>query len=51
MPAGSKITYEATGTISAAVTGSIWNTATVTTPSGVTDPNTANNTATDTDTL
>jgi uncharacterized repeat protein (TIGR01451 family) len=51
MPAGSKITYKATGTISASATGSISNTATVTSPSGVPDPNTANNSATDTDTL
>ena len=51
MPAGSKITYKATGTISAAASGSISDTATVTAPSGVTDPNTANNSATDTDTL
>jgi uncharacterized repeat protein (TIGR01451 family) len=51
MPAGSKITYKATGTISASASGSIANTATVSAPSGVTDPNLANNTATDTDTL
>ncbi len=51
MPAGSKITYKATGTISASATGSIANTATVSAPSGVTDPNLANNSATDTDTL
>jgi hypothetical protein len=46
MPAGSKITYKATGTISASASGSISNTATVITPSRLTDPNTANNTAT-----
>jgi uncharacterized repeat protein (TIGR01451 family) len=51
MPPASKITYKATGTISASATQSISDTATVTAPSGVTDPNTANNTATDTDTL
>ena len=51
MPAGSKITYKATGTISASATSSISNTATVSIPTGVIDPNTANNTATDTDTL
>jgi uncharacterized repeat protein (TIGR01451 family) len=51
MPAGSKITYKATGTISASTSGSISNTATVTAPSGVTDPIPSNNTATDTDTL
>jgi uncharacterized repeat protein (TIGR01451 family) len=51
MPPASKITYKATGTISASATQSISDTATVTAPSGVTDPNTANNSATDTDTL
>jgi uncharacterized repeat protein (TIGR01451 family) len=51
MPAGSRITYKATGTISASATGSISNTGTVKLPSGVADPNTVNNTATDTDTL
>jgi len=51
MPAGSKITYRATGTISASATGSISDTASATAPSGVTDPNLANNSATDTDTL
>jgi uncharacterized repeat protein (TIGR01451 family) len=51
MPSGSKITYKATGTISASATGSIANTATVRAPSGVTDPNPANNSATDTDSL
>jgi uncharacterized repeat protein (TIGR01451 family) len=51
MPPASKITYKATGTISASATQSISDTATVTAPSGVTDPNTGNNTATDTDTL
>jgi uncharacterized repeat protein (TIGR01451 family) len=51
MPPASKITYKATGTISASASGSISDTATVTAPNGVTDPNTANNSATDTDTL
>jgi CSLREA domain-containing protein/uncharacterized repeat protein (TIGR01451 family) len=51
MPPASSITYKATGTISASATGSISNAATVTTPAGATDPNTADNTATDTDTL
>jgi len=51
MPAGSKITYKANGTISASATGSISDTATVTSPTGVPDPNTANNNATDTDAL
>ena len=51
MPPASTITYKATGTISSSATGSISDTATVTAPSGVTDPNTANNSASDTDTL
>ena len=51
LPAGSKITYKAAGTVSASATGSIADTATVTSPNGVPDPNTGNNTATDTDTL
>ena len=51
MPVGSTITYLVTGTISPNATGSLSNTATVTPPAGVTDPNTGNNSATDTDTL
>ena len=51
MPSGSHITYKATGTISASATSSFSNTATVSVPTGVIDPNTANNIATDTDTL
>jgi len=51
MPAGSVITYIATGTISSSATGTLSDTGTVTAPSGVTDPNLANNSATDTDTL
>jgi len=51
MPAGSKVTYKATGTISASATGSISNTASVTSPGSVPDPSLANNSATDTDTL
>ena len=51
MPSASKITYKASGTISASASGSISDTATVTAPSGVNDPNTGNNSATDTDTL
>src|SRR4030095_16562947 len=42
MPAGSKITYKATGTISLSDTGSIADTATVSASSGVADPNLAN---------
>lgn len=51
LPAGSHVTYKAKGTISASATGTISDTATVTAPNGMTDPNLANNSATDTDTL
>src|SRR5439155_1178987 len=51
MPTGSKITYTATATISAAATGTLSNTATVAPPAGTTDPTPGNNSATDTDTL
>src|SRR5436305_15171417 len=51
MPAGSVIAYIATGTISSSATGTLSDTGMVTAPSGVTDPNLANNSATDTDTL
>jgi len=50
MPAGSVITYLATGTISLSATGTLSDTVTVIPPIGVTDPNLANNSATDTDT-
>ena len=51
MPAGSVITYKATGKISPSATGTLSNTATVAAPSGVTDFDLANNSATDTDTI
>src|SRR5437773_1367663 len=51
MPAGSVITYKATGKVSSAATGTLSNSATVTASSDVPDPNTANNTATDSDTI
>src|SRR5207249_3731906 len=51
IPSAIKIIYKASGTISASATGSISNTATVTSPNGVPDSNTANNSATDADTL
>ncbi len=51
LPVGGTVTYTLTGTISPSATGSLSNTATVTAPGGVTDPNPANNSATDTDTL
>ena len=51
MAVGSTITYVVTANISAAATGNLVNTATITSPVGSTDPNTANNSATDTDTV
>ncbi|MBP8297061.1 MAG: DUF11 domain-containing protein, partial [Burkholderiales bacterium] len=51
LPAGGSVTYTVSATISAAATGSLSNTATVATPPGVTDPDPANNSATDIDTL
>jgi hypothetical protein len=49
LPVGATVTYTLSGTISAAATGNLSNTATVTAPGGMTDPNPANNSATDTD--
>ncbi len=51
LPSGGSITYTVTGNISPTATGTLANTATVTAPAAVTDPNSANNSATDTDTL
>jgi len=51
MPPGSSITYKATGKISAAATGTLSDTASVTAPSGISDPDLANNSATDTDNI
>ena len=51
MPANSTITYVANGTIPSSASGTISDTATVTPPNGVTDPNAANNSATDTSTI
>lgn len=49
-PAGSA-TFTAAGTVAASATGSLANTVTVSAGAGSTDPTSANNTATDTDTL
>jgi uncharacterized repeat protein (TIGR01451 family) len=49
LPAGASVTYTASCTIASSATGTLANTATV--ASAVTDPNPANNAATDTDTL
>ena len=51
LPSGSSITYKTTGTINPSASGSMSDTTTVSVRAGVTDPNAANNTATDTDTL
>ena len=51
LPVGGSVTYTLTGTVSPSAIGSLSNTATVTAPGGVTDPNPANNSATDTDTV
>jgi uncharacterized repeat protein (TIGR01451 family) len=51
LPASSTATFTVTGTLSSTATGTLANTATVTAPSGVTDPNAANNSATDSDTV
>ena len=51
LPAGGSVTYTASATISPSATGTLANTATVAAPGGVTDPNPANNSATDSDTL
>lgn len=51
MPSGSKITYKAKGTIPPSATGTISETATVSAPSAISDPNLANNSVTDTDSL
>ncbi len=51
LPPGSSLTYIINATIDAAATGTLANTATVTAPGGVTDPDTGNNSATDTTSL
>src|SRR5207249_4051858 len=51
LPSGSSITYTVTGTVDPSATDPLVNTATVTAPSGFTDTNPGNNSASDTDTL
>ncbi|HEY2292421.1 MAG TPA: ExeM/NucH family extracellular endonuclease [Thermoanaerobaculia bacterium] len=51
LPAGGSVTYTASCTISSAASGLLTNTATVTAPGSVTDPNPGNNSATDSDTF
>ncbi len=50
IPAGGRLTYQATGTLHAAFTGVLTNTAQVDPPGGTSDADTVNNTATDMDT-
>jgi uncharacterized repeat protein (TIGR01451 family) len=49
IPAGKKIVYTVVATISASAVGNLVNTASITNPAAVPDPNLANNSATDTD--
>lgn len=51
MPIGSTITYTISAGIDPAATGALVNTATVTAPTGTTDPDTSDNSATDSDQL
>ena len=51
LPVGGSVTFTLTGTLSAASTVPVTNTATITPPPAATDPDTANNSATDTDLL
>ncbi len=51
LPAGSSVTYTAAGTLDAAATGTLSNTATVEAPDGVPDPDSADNSASDVDQL
>jgi uncharacterized repeat protein (TIGR01451 family) len=51
MPAGSSITYMVNATLDPLASGTLSNTASVAVPGGVTDPDTGNNTSTDTDTV
>ncbi len=48
---GGSATITATAVLSGSASGSVANTATVAAPAGTTDPNTSNNSATDTDTI
>lgn len=51
LPPGTHVTYSVAATVATSATGNIANTATITAPAGVTDPNPANNSATDVDTI
>src|SRR5262249_62167230 len=49
--AGNAVTFTVTGTVAPTATGDLVNTASVTAPPGTSDPNGANNSATDTDSV
>ncbi len=51
LASGGSATFAVNGTVASGASGTLVNTATVTAPVGVTDPNAANNSATDTDTI
>ncbi len=51
LPSGGSVTFTVNATVANGATGSISNIAKVAAPAGVTDPNLANNSATDTDTV
>ena len=51
LPVGASVTFTVSATIATSATGTLTNTATVTPAAGATDPNPANNSASDTDTL
>ncbi|RKZ10804.1 hypothetical protein DRQ50_14190, partial [bacterium] len=51
LPTGASVTYVANATVDPSATGDLVNTATVAEPSGVIDPNAANDSASDSDTL
>lgn len=51
LPAGASVTYTLTATVSSTATGTLANTASVTPPAGTVDPNSANNSASDSNTV
>lgn len=51
LPVGASVTYTATAAVSPSASGTLSNTATVSGPAGVPDPNPGNNSATDADTV
>ena len=51
LPSGGSVTFTVPATVAGSATGTIANTANIAAPSGVTDPNLSNNSATDTDTV